>query len=786
MVKQETLELNLKTKQVSTKLEVFAKIAVDLPILVNEQKYFWYKVPADLVDDLQPGIIVKIPFGRQEINGFVIGIANEIPKDEIPAGLMKIKTVFEIVSDSVIWSEKYIKLANWMSKHYLTNIGTVLSSSITSDLFKTYSNEVKLINKDINLGSLTPEQQIIISKLLNSKNKEKKLTYKTLLQKTKITKAKFYSILNSLKNKGVIETSTREKKTTKLKKEINTHEKFTVSGKDESGLILNDYQKKAFESISGSINKNEYKPYLLHGVTGSGKTEVYIRLIEEVLKKGKTAIYLVPEIYLVPQIYTRITNRFNPEEVIIWHSSLTKNERLSNWEKLSEGKVKIIIGARSAILAPINNLGIIIVDEAHESTFKQSSKTPRYDAIKVAYKRGEIENCPVVLGTATPNINDYYTSASSESILELPERIKDLPMPKVEIIDLREEYPRTFKNIISNALRSAIKEALDKKEQIILLLNRRGYANNIICKACGYTLECKRCSVPMVFHKNLGELICHHCGFSKKSGKDLVVGCPECESIHFQPFGVGTQQLEEEVKKSFPEAKVIRVDKDQLNKKDGYINLWNEFSSGKADILIGTQLVAKGLDLPNVTVVGAISADTMLNFPDYVSFEKAFQLLTQVTGRAGRGEKPGRVFVQTYKADEHIFNYIKQHDYSGFYKSEIKNRSKHIYPPFTNLTRIIFQSFNEKDCLEYANEIIEVLDTILNNLEISPEIKSEIKFLGPAPCFFSKLHGKYRYHILCKIQDDELKYKIFDNLIGILSKNTKVDFVIDVDSVNLL
>ena len=560
----------------------------------------------------------------------------------------------------------------------------------------------------------------------------------------------------------------------------------SILNPQSSKLILNKEQEHAYNTILGSLQKNNQsnlfsKTFLIHGVTGSGKTEIYLNLIEEVLKANKSAIYLVPEIYLVPQILQRLTNRFGSSKIIIWHSSLTKSEKTDNWKKILNNSTssKIILGARSAILAPIKDIGLIVIDEAHDAAYKQASPAPRYDAVKIASKRSGIENCPVILGTATPNISDYFKCLQNHTILKLTKRIKDFPMPKVHLVDLKNEFPITNKNIISNVLKSSINEALSKKEQIILLLNRRGYSSHIFCRVCGFIQKCKNFSVPLVYHKNLDSMLCHHCGYELRTSEI----CPECKSPHFKYFGLGTQQLEEEVKKIFPQAKTIRVDKDQLKKKDQYLNLWQEFSSGQADILIGTQLVAKGLDLPNVTVVGVIIADTMLNFPDYVSYERAFQLLTQVTGRTGRGNKPGRVFIQTYQIENPIFKYIENHDFESFYNTEIEERKIFEYPPFTNLSRIIFQSNDEKLCLEHAEK---TLNELTANFPQSSILNPQSSFLGPAPCFFSKLHGKYRYHILCKTNDLELRNQLFNKQFNLLNKNAKVDVIVDVDSINLL
>ena len=774
-------------------LSLFAKVAIDLPI--NLENTYYYSIPEEIKDEVKVGSAVYAPFGRQELIGFVTEIR---AKDNFISELennFNIKPIYYAINCEDIWDEKFLELAKWISEYYFTNIGTVLSSSLITEFFNRSKHELELIipkDEVKQLSNLTDEQKLILDKFISSKKSY--FSYKHLLRKTELNKEGFYKSINKLKSKSILKNKAHEVSFPGLTREsrlgaVNNNlldSRFRgndISTKPSSKLVLNKEQEHAYNTILSSLQNNNQpslfsKTFLIHGVTGSGKTEIYLNLIETVLKTNKSAIYLVPEIYLVPQVLQRLTDRFGSSKIIIWHSLLSKKERTDNWKKILNASKfgKIILGARSAILAPIKDIGLIVIDEAHDAAYKQASPAPRYDTVKVATKRSEIENCPLVLGTATPNISDYFKCLESYTVLKLTKRIENFPMPKVHIVDLKNEFPATNKNIISNILKSSINEALGKKEQIILLLNRRGYSSHIFCRVCGFIQKCKNCSVPLVYHKNLNSMLCHHCSYKLRTSEI----CPECKSPHFKYFGLGTQQLEEEVKKIFPQAKTIRVDKDQLRKKDQYLTLWQEFSSGQADILIGTQLVAKGLDLPNVTVVGVILADTMLNFPDYVSYERAFQLLTQVTGRTGRGNKPGRVFIQTYQSENPIFKFVENHDYESFYNSEIEQRKAFEYPPFINLARIIFQSNDEKQCLDYASEVLKEFSSHL------PSPISHLTFLGPAPCFFTKLNGKYRYHILCKSKDSEAKNQLFNNMFKSLNKNAKVEVILDIDSVNLL
>lgn len=763
---------------------LYARVVIDLPI--NIESSYLYLIPEEIKDEIKVGSAVYIPFGKQELIGFITEIgdredfSSELEKD------FQIKPIYYSINNETLWDKKYLELTKWISEYYFTNIGIVLSSSLVAEFFNETKHELELIiakNEIKRLSNLPLEERIILERFADSRKKS--FSYQLLIKKCGLNKEVFYKAINSLKKKQLIKNKEQS-----IDETESSNESFSPTS---SNLVLNKEQEHAFNTIIGSLgNSNQEaihsKLFLIHGVTGSGKTEIYLNLIEETLRKNQSAIYLVPEIYLVPQALQRLIARFGESNIVVWHSSLSKKEKTENWNKIvtNSNSNKIILGARSAILSPIKNIGLIVIDEAHDAAYKQASPAPRYDTIKVATKRSELENCTVVLGTATPNISDYFKCLENHTVLKLTKRIEDYPMPKVHIVDLKNEFPMTNKNIISNVLKSSINEALGKREQIILLLNRRGYSSHIFCRACGFIQKCKNCSVPLVYHKNLDSMMCHHCGFELRAS----MNCPECKSQHFKYFGLGTQQLEEEVKKIFPQAKTIRVDKDQLNKKDQYLNLWHQFSSGQADILIGTQLVAKGLDLPNVTVVGVVIADTMLNFPDYVSYERAFQLLTQVTGRTGRGNKPGRVFIQTYQAENPIFRYIENHDYESFYNTEIEQRKSFEYPPFTNLTRIIFQSTDENLCLEYAKTFLDKLTEIFPKPSEPKsqysESNTQYSLLGPAPCFFSKLHGKYRYHLLFKCRNIASREQLFNKLFNQANKNAKVDVILDIDSVNLL
>ena len=509
----------LETKILEIKENLlYAKVAIDLPI--NLEDSYFYLIPEEIKDEVRIGSAVYVPFGRQELIGFVTEVGT---KDNFASSFennFQIKLIYYVINSADIWNEKFLDLAKWISKYYFTNIGTILSASLIAEFFNKAKHELELnIPKDEvkKITDLTNEQKVILEKF--SSTKRSGLSYQYLLKKTGLNKEIFYEAINKLKYKSILKNREQRTESREQKKNLTSHLSPLTSK-----LVLNQEQEHAYNTILSYLQRNNQsnlfsKTFLIHGVTGSGKTEIYLNLIEEILKTNKSAIYLVPEIYLVPQALQRLISRFGSSKIIIWHSSLSKKERTDNWKKILNNSKsgKIILGARSAILAPIKDTGLIVIDEAHDASYKQASPAPRYDTLKVSLKRSEIENCPVVLGTATPNISDYFKCLESHTVLKLTKRIEDFPMPKVHIVDLKNEFPMTNKNIISNVLKSSINNALNKKEQIILLLNRRGYSSHIFCRICGFIQKCRNCSVPLVYHKNLNSMLCHHCGYELKT-----------------------------------------------------------------------------------------------------------------------------------------------------------------------------------------------------------------------------------------------------------------------------
>ncbi|MEO2494487.1 primosomal protein N', partial [Clostridium paraputrificum] len=517
---------------------------------------------------------------------------------------------------------------------------------------------------------------------------------------------------------------------------------------EESKNVLNDEQKNAFNKILNSDKKG----FLLKGVTGSGKTEVYMNLVGETLKEGKSAIVLVPEISLTPQMIERFKGRFG-KNVALFHSKLSQGERFDEWYRIKKGEARLVVGARSAIFLPLDNLGIIIIDEEHENTYK-SEQNPKYLTKEVAKFLSEIKGCKYILGSATPSIETYYEALNGKlELVEIKNRVSNRPLPQMEIVDMREELKSRNLSLLSRSLYNEMKETLERKEQIILFLNRRGFSSFVSCRSCGYVFKCPECDLSMTYHKN-GYLICHYCGRAQREQKV----CPECGSKYVKFFGAGTQRVEEEVKKYFPKARVMRMDVDTTRNKDSHENIYNAFKSGEGDVLIGTQMVSKGLDFKNVTLVGVLAADISLNIPDYRSSERTYQIITQVAGRAGRGEKKGKVVIQTYTPNSLSLQYAIENNYNDLYNEEIKVRKIMNYPPFSTIFLINSISKDERKLKEFMNKVGESLRKLLDSRE-------NIQILGPVPCIITKLKDNYRWQIIIKGNlDNKLKLKIKDIL----------------------
>lgn len=552
---------------------------------------------------------------------------------------------------------------------------------------------------------------------------------------------------------------------------IRTPYQDTVGEKNKVRELTSE-QSNALDKIMPFIQRQEHKTFLIHGVTSSGKTEIYMRVIEECLARGRTAIMLVPEISLTTQTIERFIGRFGLENMAVLHSKLSLGERYDEWMRVKNGSVKILIGARSGVFGPLENIGAIILDEEHESTYK-SDMTPKYETAEVAINRAKMDQGIVLLGSATPSMVSYFKAEQGiYDKIVLKERYNKADMPQVEIVDMREELKNGNKTIFSVALYNHMKACLEKKKQIILFLNRRGYSTFISCRTCGYVMKCKECGISLTYHKLQDEAVCHFCGYREKVPKL----CPECQGKYIRHFGTGTEKVEEAATEFFPDSVIERLDLDTVKKKGSIDKILTRFKKGQTDILIGTQLVAKGLDFANVGLVGIIAADITLNIADFRAPERTFQLITQAAGRTGRGDEKGNVVIQSYSPDHYAIQAASKHDYENFYQTESMLRSVLLYPPYSDLIQIVLSSESEQEAHEQSTKVSE-------NFIRMAGMESERYVFGPQPAPMNKVNGQYRYQILIKCMEvNKNKYlQIINELKLGISTNKGAKYLISID-----
>lgn len=699
----------------------------------NIDKIFDYSVPDNLKDKIKVGIRVKVPFGKMELEGFVIEIKNSSD--------ISVKDILEVVDDEVILNEELLELGKKIQEDTLSTLISCYQIMLPKALkakngmvinkkFDTYY----YLNKDIVCyGKLSASQDRIINLCM-----EKEYVLRKELVDISL------SSLNTLIKKNIL-----------LEKKLE-HYRLSYNEKIEPKKELTEDQMKVVNEVL--LNKG-YCPYLLYGVTGSGKTEVYMELIEDALNRGKTSIVLVPEISLTPQMVLRFQKRFG-DNIAAIHSALSDGEKYDEWRRIVKGEAKIVIGARSAIFAPLKNIGMIIIDEEHSDSYKQDDSNPRYSAKDVALIRAKYHDCPLIMGSATPSLEAFARAKKGVfKLLELPNRINGKELPKINIIDMNEIIKKT-KGHFSEELLTAISLRLKNKEQVILLLNRRGYSSFVTCKNCGYTFKCPNCDITLTYHKSSRTLRCHYCGYGTK----VYDTCPNCHEKSINDLGVGTERIEEELGKLFPESRILRMDFDTTSRKGMHEKMITAFKNQEYDILLGTQIVSKGLDFDNVTLVGVINADTSLNIPDFRSSETTFSLLAQVAGRAGRSTKEGEVIIQTFNPDHYAIQYTKKHDYLGFYNKEMFIRRELKYPPFYYICYLKISGKDSDYIYGEVNKIKKVLENKLENTII----------LGPSPCVIFKLNNIYRYGIILKYKKEDNLREVLDKIIDHYKDNSKL------------
>ncbi|TYR82670.1 primosomal protein N' [Priestia megaterium] len=771
----------------------FASVIVDVAAKQTDRA-FDYLIPDEWKGIVAPGMRVIVPFGPRKVQGFVIQLKET-------TDVKRVKPIAELLDLTPVLTPELLQLGHWLTEKTLcftisafqVMLPAAMKAKYDKKLFLSRRDDFEQLNEkvkpyfhaqteiswneiektDVSAAFYRDIQKGLIEVVYVVKNKGNKKTVKGVkLGESSEHTAVFLNSLSKQadKQKRVLEfmlTCHNEISMKELMEKLNVTS-APIKALIAKGLLIqtdievyrDPYQDRKFEPskpfpltpeqgaaikpILKGIEQNEHNVFLMYGVTGSGKTEVYLQSIDQVLKKGKEAIMLVPEISLTPQMVKRFKERFG-SKVAVMHSGLSTGEKYDEWRKIQRKEVSVVVGARSAIFAPFQNLGIIIIDEEHETSYKQE-ENPRYHARDVAIYRGEYHQCPVILGSATPTLESFARAKKGVyELLTLQKRMNNSVLPTVDIVDMREELRSGNRSMFSTLLFEKVQDRLQKGEQIVLFLNKRGHSSFVMCRDCGYVPACPHCEISLTYHRYHNRLKCHYCGYEES----IHSTCPECHSEHIRFFGSGTQKVEEELTKILPQASVVRMDVDTTSRKGAHEKLLTKFANGEAQILLGTQMIAKGLDFPNVTLVGVLSADTMLNLPDFRASEKTFQLLTQVSGRAGRHQLPGEVVIQTYAPEHYSIQLASQHDYDTFYNEEMKIRKLHRYPPFFYLALVTVSHEN-------IAKVVSVTDKISQYLR--QKLSSQTVILGPVTSPIAKIKDRYRYQCM-------IKYKLEPSLI---------------------
>ncbi|PGS80372.1 primosomal protein N' [Bacillus cereus] len=772
----------------------FASVIVDVPARQTDRP-FDYIIPKKWEDIVQTGMRVVVPFGPRKLQGFIIGI-----KDSVDVESKKLKTIHEILDVTPVLNDELLKLGYWLTSETLCYMISAFQVMLPTAIKATYKKRLQLCKQeeiapeilylfqdkeaiDFEVIEQQPhlyraiQQEIkngtveVVYQVKDKVQKKKQRVVQPELPEDKLELVAFE--LKSKKQQDVLYYFVENYKSAPLK--VITEElqitDAPIKALVKKGFISEKYvevyrnpyddddfeqtkpfplteeQKQVITPILSSITNETYNPFLLYGVTGSGKTEVYLQSIAAVLKKGKEAIVLVPEIALTPQMVDRFKGRFG-SQVAVLHSALSVGEKYDEWRKILRKEVKVVVGARSAVFAPFENLGIIIIDEEHESSYKQEDN-PRYHARDVAVWRGQYHKCPIVLGSATPTLESFARAKKGVyELLTMEKRMNEQALPTVEIVDMREELRDGNRSMFSKALHEKIADRLEKKEQMVLFLNRRGHSTFVMCRDCGYVVQCPHCDISLTYHKMNHRLKCHYCSYEE----NMPTECPACQSTYIRFFGTGTQKVEEEITKLFPEARVIRMDVDTTSRKGMHEKLLKAFGEEKADILLGTQMIAKGLDFPKVTLVGVLTADTMLHLPDFRASEKTYQLLTQVSGRAGRHELPGEVVIQTYTPEHYSIELAKNQQYDVFFDQEMQMRRTRQYPPYYYVVLVTVSHPELLKAVQVTEKIASYLRT---------HCSQQTMVLGTVASAIPRIKDRYRYQCM-------IKYKREPNLKNVL------------------
>jgi primosomal protein N' (replication factor Y) len=744
---------------------LFADIVFDRPL----DHAFTYAVGANLRERVGVGKRVRAPFGRGDkaTVGYCVRLSETAPDRPV-------KELVGVLDDEPLLTDHLLRLTRWMADYYLCGWGQVLNAVVPAGARdKAGTRTLAFIQAvpEAGLKELPDQKEPIPPKQATALELLRKLG-KPIEQRQLMRQAKCGpGPIEALLVKGLARRVAR-----RVDRFIDsTHEETAPAGP----ITLNDDQAGVWKQLEPALKQGGFHAFLLHGVTGSGKTEIYLRAIEEVIAQGKEALVMVPEISLTPQTIQRFRGRCG--EVAVLHSHLGNAERGGHWRRVAAGQAQVIVGARSAVFAPAKRLGLIVIDEEHENTFKQES-TPRYHGRDVAVMRARLENIPIILGSATPSLESWHNAQRGQyTLLNLPQRVLDRPLPQVGLIDLRHQpLKRGRPSAISDALEHAMRSALKDGGQVMLLLNRRGFSTHVHCPSCGHVETCRFCDLALTYHKERDIMLCHYCGYEQEPQRN----CPLCGKTAVRYQGLGTEKLQVEIEERFPHCVVRRMDSDSMRKPGSHARVLAAFRKGLIHILLGTQMIAKGLDFPNVTLVGVVNADVGLHWPDFRSAERTFQLLSQVAGRAGRGPQGGRVLVQTFTPEHPSIGLAATHDYAGFVTAELEHRRQHNYPPYQRLARIIVRSRDQQAASDFADHIAEAFHRSLQTMG-TPEAP-EVRVLGPAEAPVFRLKGYYRFHFQLQSPSSHTLHQLLRAVLPAQRTPAGVEFTLDVDPFNML
>ena len=742
----------------------FARVAVTVP--AGLQGFLTYQIPANWQGHLVSGMRVLVPIGSRKITGIVIELCQESERDEV-------KDILDVLDEKPIFPPDLIRLWQWAATYYVASPSEMLATILPGGLRVESERVVKLKREEIKEENLSKAEQEVLTFLIP----KKRITTKAL--RRQFPSLRLSEILGRLEERGLI--TVQERLPGYRARSLRDAAASPAVSEEPERYKLSQAQESVLAQILSSLMKSSFTTFLLHGVTGSGKTEVYLQAAEAAVKKGKEVLILVPEIALTHQLVEQVRARFGAQ-VAVLHSGLVGTERWGVWWRIVRRETRVVVGARSAIFAPFPSLGLIVVDEEHDPAYKQEEGV-RYNARDLAVMRGKLSSCPVILGSATPSMESYFHSRNRRyTLLELPERVEGKQLPGVEVIDLRTEVKggkNKERKFFSASLGEALKRNFETRGQSLLFLNRRGYANYLQCCLCGFVLSCPNCSVTLTFHVHGRALRCHYCGFAQ-SAPDL---CPQCRGASLENLGVGTEQVEQALRGLVPGARVARLDRDTTSRRGTLAHLLSAWRKNEIDILVGTQMVTKGHDIPGVTLVGVLLADISLNLPDFRAAERTFQLLTQVAGRTGRGSENGRVIVQTYRPQHYSVRLAASHNFSRFAEKELRYREDLSYPPFVRMINIRLEGLDQGRVKSLAEHLAQALHSLCQEQKEAPVL------LGPAPAPIERLKGRYRWHLLLKGRQSHTLHALVrkgKEMILVRAKAQGIRVIVDVDPYSMM